>query len=43
MLEEDPEEEDDRNNWKKHQKYIVGCKDAALRRWKREYLTVLRE
>ena len=31
MLEEDPEEaEDDRNSWKKRQKYIVRCKGAAL-------------
>ena len=42
MLEEDTEE-DDKNSWKKRQKYIVRCKDAAWRRWKREYLTVLRE
>ena len=42
MLGEDTEE-DDRNSWKKRQKYIVRCKDAAWRRWKREYLTVLRE
>ena len=39
MLEEDPEEEDDKNSWKKRQKYIVRCKDAAWRQWKREYLT----
>ena len=43
MLEEDLEEEDDRNSWKKCQKYIARCKDAAWRRWKREYLTALRE
>ena len=42
MLEEDPEE-NDKNSWKKRQKYIVRCKDAAWRRWKREYLTALRE
>ena len=30
MLEEDPEE-DDKNSWKKRQKYIVRCKDAAWR------------
>ena len=42
MLEEDPEE-DDKNSWKKRQKYIVRYKDAAWRRWKREYLTALRE
>ena len=42
MLEEDTKE-DDRNSCKKHQKYIVRCKDAAWRRWKREYLTVLHE
>ena len=42
MLEEDPEE-DDKNSWKKRQKYIVRYKDAACRRWKREYLTALRE
>ena len=42
MLEEDLEE-DDRNSWKKRQKYIARCKDAAWRRWKREYLTALRE
>ena len=42
MLEEDPEE-DDKNSWKKRQKYIVRCKDAAWRRWKREYLTASRE
>ena len=43
MLEEDPEEEDNRFSWKKRQKYGVRCKDAAWRRWKREYLTALRE
>ena len=43
MLEEDPEEEDDKNSWKKRQNYIVRCTDAAWRRWKREYLTALRE
>ena len=43
MLEEDPEEEDDKNSWKKCQNYIVRCTDAAWRRWKREYLTALRE
>ena len=43
MLEEDLEEEDDKNSWKKRQKYIVRCKDAAWRRWKREYLRALRE
>ena len=43
MLEEDPEEEDDRNSWKKCRKYVVRCKDAAWRRWKRKYLTSLRE
>ena len=43
MLEEDPEEEDDRNSWKKRQKYIVRCKDATWRRRKREYQTALRE
>ena len=43
MLEEDLEEEDDKNSWKKRQKYIVRCKDAAWRRWKREYLTASRE
>ena len=30
MLEEDPEE-NDKNSWKKRQKYIVRCKDAAWR------------
>ena len=43
MLQEDPEEEDNRFSWKKRQKYGVRCKDAAWRRWKREYLTALRE
>ena len=43
VLEEDPEEEDDKNSWKKREKYIVRCKDAAWRRWKREYLTAFRE
>ena len=31
MLEKDPEEEDDRNSWKKRQKYIARCKDAGWR------------
>ena len=35
MLEEDPEEEDDKNSWKKRQNDIVRCKEAAWRRWKR--------
>ena len=43
MLKEDPEEEDNRDSWKKRQKYIVRCKDAAWRRWKRKYLIALRE
>ena len=43
MLEEDPEEEDDKKSWKKRQNYIVRCTDATWRRWKREYLTALRE
>ena len=42
MLEEYPEE-DERNSWKRRQKYIVRRKKAAWRRWRREYLTALRK
>ena len=42
MLAKDPEEHD-RGKWKKRRKYTVRCKDAAWRRWKREYQTTLRE
>ena len=42
MLEEDLEE-DDRKSWKKRQNYIVRCKDAAWRLWKRQYMTASRE
>ena len=31
ILGEDPEEEDNRGSWKKCQKYIARCKDAAWR------------
>ena len=39
-LVEDKEED---LSWQKRQKYVKRCKDAAWRRWQREYVTALRK
>ena len=39
-LVEDKEED---LSWRKRQKYVKICKDAAWRRWQREYVTALRK
>lgn len=39
VLWENSEEQNDRHTLRKRQNYTVRCKDAALRRWNREYLT----
>ena len=40
-LQENPKDEDE-SDWKKRQRYIKRCKEAAWRRWQREYITALR-
>ena len=37
------EDQDEDPGWQKQQTYVKGCKDAAWRRWQREYVTDLRE
>ena len=37
------EDEEGDLSWRKRQKYVKRCKDAAWRRWQREYVTALRE
>ena len=37
------EDEEEDLSWRKRQKYVKRCKDAAWRRRQREYLTALRE
>lgn len=39
VLWENSEEQNDRHTLRKRQNYTVRCKDAAWRRWNREYLT----
>ena len=39
-LKEYPNDED---NWKRRRRYVARCKDVTWKRWKREYLTALRE
>ena len=39
-----PEEEEEvSDNWKKRQRYVHKCKEAAWDRWVHEYLAALRE
>ena len=37
------EDEEEDLSWRKRQKHMKRCKDAAWRRWQREYVTPLRE
>ena len=37
------EDEEEDLSWRKRQKYVKRCKDAACRRWQREYVTTLHE
>ena len=37
------EDEEEDLSWRKRQKHVKRCKDAAGRRWQREYVTTLRE
>ena len=34
---------DNEDNWKRGQRYVAKCKDVTWKRWKRKYLTNLRE
>ena len=37
------QEEEVSDNWKKQQRYVYKCMEAAWKRWAHEYLTPLRE
>ena len=37
------DEEEVSDNWKKQQRYVHKCKEAAWKRWDHEYLAALRE
>ena len=37
-----PEEEEFSDNWRKRQRYVRKCKEAAWKRWVHEYLTTFK-
>ena len=37
------EDEEEDLSWRKRQKYVQTCRDAAWKRWRWEYVTALRE
>ena len=43
LPDDSPKEEEVSNNWKKRQRYVNKCKEAAWKRWVHEYLTALRK
>ena len=43
LPDDSPEEEEASDNWKKRQRYVHKCKEAAWKRWVHEYLAALRE
>ena len=43
LPDDSPEEEEASDNWKKRQRYVHKCKEAAWKRWVHEYLAALSE
>ena len=43
LPDESPEEKEASDNWKKQQRYVYKCKEAAWKRWVHEYLAALSE